>query len=567
MDICNFIQLHKIFIDQTKYIIINTITDTYICQDDLENILIGLNFNIIKINYINKYQIDYIFDNKFISIEASNIETAHILRIIKSKFNSYNSYIYHNHNSIKKYYFEHDVLGDFLIELNNLIRLNIFDFCTCCGNLLEISGLNKIDICSRNTCDHNIFKYPIDNSLTKIALYDPLTLMILSKLLLESILHPKGQQLMLSIPKLPNVQNYNEYVNFISNNLDIKKIETLLTNIKNIKENDVDTINELYIYDNLGSNLYLLVKLACTDNYFSIRTQTTLDNYSNTNIKLRLIENIGENLDASSIQLLELNYPAHIENSFNTGYYLYHGSSHHNWYYIIKNGLKIMSGTQFMINGSAYGNGIYTSNNFNTSLSYSKGALFNLLGITNHNFNMIGIFEILNPDQYPKNNIVVIKSERDILLRKIIICSNNFSSSQFLDNYFMHNQNYYNFKCNNIPKEINNYSNCEIRLNREYELLLLNKLIDDIKIVEINKIWEILIGKQTNNIQIKIRLIFNDYPICPPTIKLLENQIKLKAKLKITNDNILLLDEINPINWTIKNNLANIIGKLNKYIG
>jgi hypothetical protein len=563
MDIHDFIQLHKIFIDQPNYNIINTIIDMthiYICQEDLENILIETNLNYIKINYINRYQIFFQIDNQYIYMDASNLDSTHILRIIKSKFNNY---IYNEQNSITKYYFEPDVLGDFLTELNNLIKSNIFDYCTCCGNYLEVLGLDKIDTCSKNSCKQSTFYYPVDNSLTKIALYDPLTLWILSKLLLESISHPKGQQLMISIPKLPNVNNYQEYVQFVQNNLDIRKIENLLANIKNLKENDFDTINEIYIFENLGSNLYLLVKLACTDNYFSIRTQTTLDNsfdgnFINTNIGFRLIKNIEENLDSSSIQLLELNYQAHMENSFNTGYYLYHGAPIYAWYYIIKKGLKVMSGTQFMANGAACGNGIYTSCNFNTSLGYCKGGVLNVLGI----------FEILNPTQYPKNNVVVIKYEKDILLRKLIIFSNIFSSSQFLDNYFIQNQTKgnYNLKQNNLPEEINNYSNCEVRLNKEYELLLVNKLIDDIKIIKINQIWEIILSNQTKtNTKIKIQLIFNDYPICPPTIKLLDNKIKVLPIIKVTNDNILLIDDTNPINWTIKNNLANIIGKLNKF--
>lgn len=550
MEIVNFIQIHKILIVQSNYIIKNTVSDIYICQKDLENILIETNSKTIKIEYLNKFKMIYSFDNKIILINTLNIESTHILRIIKSKLNNY---IFNNQNSIDKYYFESDVLGEFLIELNNLLKLNIFDYCTCCGNSLEIFGLNKIDTCSKNSCKECIYFYPIDYSLTNIILYDPLTIWILSFLLLESIRHPKGNEIMTSIPKLPGVNNYQEYSQYVKNNLDIMKIENFLLNIKNLKKsNNINIINEIYIFKNLGSNLYLLVKLACVNNYFLIRTQTTLDNAkSNTNIGFRLINNVRENFDSNSIQLLELNYPAYTENSFNTEYYLYHGAPIYAWHYIIKNGLKIMSGTQFQANGAAYGNGIYTSCNFNTSLTYCKNGLLNVLGI----------FEILDCSKYPKNNIVVIKSEKDILLRQLIIVSKNFTNGNFLDNYFIKNQ----IKISNNLKKNNMYSNCEVRLNKEYELLLLSNHIDDIKIIKTNQIWEIILMNQIYG-YIKIQLNFYDYPIYPPTIKLLENKIKLLPKLKITIDNILLMDETNLNKWTIKNNLVDIIGKLNKYI-
>ena len=76
MNISDFIQLHKIFIDQSNYNITNTITQIYICQEDLENILMEWNSNLVKINYLNKYQIEYIFDTIYNIkvIEESRIE-------------------------------------------------------------------------------------------------------------------------------------------------------------------------------------------------------------------------------------------------------------------------------------------------------------------------------------------------------------------------------------------------------------------------------------------------------------------------------------------------------------
>jgi hypothetical protein len=50
---------------------------------------------------------------------------------------------------------------------------------------------------------------------------------------------------------------------------------------------------------------------------------------------------------------------------------LYHGSAIQNWYAIVRHGLKSMSKTLLQKNGAAHGHGIYLSNDFNLSKTYS----------------------------------------------------------------------------------------------------------------------------------------------------------------------------------------------------
>jgi len=50
----------------------------------------------------------------------------------------------------------------------------------------------------------------------------------------------------------------------------------------------------------------------------------------------------------------------------------WHGSGFGNWHSIMRNGLKNLSRTKYMTSGAAYGEGIYFSPNFSTSLSYSR---------------------------------------------------------------------------------------------------------------------------------------------------------------------------------------------------
>ena len=54
--------------------------------------------------------------------------------------------------------------------------------------------------------------------------------------------------------------------------------------------------------------------------------------------------------------------------------FLYHGSNCENWYSIIRNGLKNMSNTEWMLNGQKYGSGIYCSDSLKTSFDYAHGA-------------------------------------------------------------------------------------------------------------------------------------------------------------------------------------------------
>ncbi|KAK3597912.1 hypothetical protein CHS0354_042250 [Potamilus streckersoni] len=52
--------------------------------------------------------------------------------------------------------------------------------------------------------------------------------------------------------------------------------------------------------------------------------------------------------------------------------FAFHGSSIENWHSIIRKGLIVASGTKHMVNGAAYGNGIYLSPHASTSFGYSR---------------------------------------------------------------------------------------------------------------------------------------------------------------------------------------------------
>ena len=91
---------------------------------------------------------------------------------------------------------------------------------------------------------------------------------------------------------------------------------------------------------------------------------------------------------------------------------MFHGSGMENWFSIIRNGIKIASGSKIMTTGAAYGTGIYASDNFSTSLGYARG-----------NLAMLGVFEVKGDRRtYCKGgSIYVIPDDKILILRYILV--------------------------------------------------------------------------------------------------------------------------------------------------
>ena len=75
-----------------------------------------------------------------------------------------------------------------------------------------------------------------------------------------------------------------------------------------------------------------------------------------------------------------------------------------------------------------------------------------------------------------------------------------------------------------------------------------------------NLSWNVIILNKKYG-EITLKIIFNNYPINPPTLKHISQN-----KKKLFVDDTIMFDELNPVNWTINNNLSKIITKINKYI-
>jgi ubiquitin-conjugating enzyme E2 Q len=122
------------------------------------------------------------------------------------------------------------------------------------------------------------------------------------------------------------------------------------------------------------------------------------------------------------IRQFRFTYSKNIESHFNgkNTVYRYHGTSAENLTPIMANGLKNCSGTDLMINGAVYGNGIYLSDNFNLSLGYCRELVNGQLAML--------IYEVIDDPKWLKTTgIYVVDDENALILRYLIIINRNDS--------------------------------------------------------------------------------------------------------------------------------------------
>lgn len=116
-----------------------------------------------------------------------------------------------------------------------------------------------------------------------------------------------------------------------------------------------------------------------------------------------------------------------------SGHIAYHGSSVMNWYSIVYNGLFVAKGAQ-IVNGAAYGTGIYLSDSCSFSMSYS------MRGGTGCNM-VMGVFQVDECiDKFKKaGNIYVVPDEKKVCLRYLIYMKAGYDTKvcESIDKYFI----------------------------------------------------------------------------------------------------------------------------------
>ncbi len=487
--------------------------------------------NIHKIEYqscnINYYddllKINYSFDidKSIINFEITSLNdiSFHIKRLLNIK-------------KISQFKTKENDITDFLFLLNNLIE-NAFDYCTICSIELKIKGFNKINCCDNSNCIKTSYQTVIDNKVTDAYKQDPHVFLFLLNILIAGTTHPKGDKIYKPLPMINDINDLNGVIELIKKNNNFLNSNEIVK-ILNESDTDFDLLTKTNI------KVYSILKNAISNNHFSMSSKNDIE---------MIKSNKYTKIDLNGIKLIHISYSADIENKFMQKYFLFHGSKIYSWYPIIKNGLRVMSGTEFQANGAAYGNGIYFSDSLHMSHSYASN---------NHNeLNVVGVFEVLEePSKYKKNNgIFVIDDDKIILLRTLVLTNNNIIPKYLTD---------YLLKEMPIVKQTNKINVITLknkRLSIEYNKLLKLDFITKIQIQN-QSLWQIDF-KPIKSIDVSVEIIFSNYPLNPPIVKIINTKIidiKIINKLNYSNDHLNNL--INPSNWKITSNLIDIMIKL-----
>lgn len=480
-----------------------------------------------KITYLNKQiEIKYIYTEEFkklnLNIQTNDIISLNIKRLLETK-------------KLLEIKFDENVITEFLFVLVDVIE-KYFNYCSNCGCELKIKGIEKLSCCENSNCLIMSYQMVLDNKVITFYKQDPTVFFFLLNIMINGTSHPKGEMAFKPLPLIKNISNINEFKKILENEKNLL-MEKKLKPILDESETDLELINKI------NPIVYSILKNAISNNYFSMSSRDNID----------ILKKYGKtttNTTSNSIRFIHINYSADIENKFTQKYFLFHGSGISSWYPIVKNGLKVMSGTAMMANGAVYGNGIYFSDSFQMSYGYS-GINANIV----NNERVVGVFEILeDPNKYKKSNsIFVINDDTVILLRTLILINS----------------------CSSIPKDISDYFLKELPKQKQANKLNVGMLKNKRLLGEHKKLSELYFVKEINIIDqwkwnislilkdtiITIGIEFSNYPINPPILKL-NDDIKING-LVGDNKNI-SIDLINPANWKITNNLSQIITILHK---
>ena len=226
--------------------------------------------------------------------------------------------------------------------------------------------------------------------------------------------------------------------------------------------------------------------------------------------------------------------------------YLFHGSRMENWYSMIKNGIKVCSGTKLQVNGAAYGNGIYLSNSIQFSMSYSDTGI-------------MGVFEVCGDrDQYKKTSqIYVVPKESQLILRyficydtinknNIISQINNFFSTEIYKKKEAVKKKKVQFSNGRLMNEINNLLGDKFTLGKE-----MNVINIDLKPNDFDKdltLYRDLIKYKIPKVQLEMR-IPKGYPFEPPFVWL-KNPVFKNRTGHVTDGGSICVDFLTAAAWS-----------------
>ena len=338
-------------------------------------------------------------------IDVEKISDAAMFNIIKGYF--VNDVTNKNHKIIFKH----------LIQVLPCIKLH----CVSCGRKLLYPSDNFM------SCEHKMCKYKLDelttgNEVTEMYQNKKNILEMLLVTAVAAIKSSRKENIFEPFPPrfLDNSDQFIQRGELSAlNDVVLRKnfgiISVLLSklNVAIIMSKIKKATSDQELSDVLGADLYYLVRFIVKSNKTDLKTVKLFDTIEDKDIK---------QFSVVHPHTQEEKFKTHTKGKTS---FLFHGSSFENWYSILRNGIKIMSGTKLMVNAAAYGTGVYLSDSFAFSCDYSaRGSYKDII---------VAVFEI-NGDkrQYKqRTNIYVINNGDDLILRYLLLLPRN--------NYKQHN--------------------------------------------------------------------------------------------------------------------------------
>jgi len=409
--------------------------------------------------------------------------------------------------------------------LKKIISKGYTCFCTMCGKDIPIS--HKISSC--DVCYDKFMISLTDNTITQNYNHDSLCVLLHLKIAISSLNSDRHKTIFNPFP-------------IVYNNFDVIRDIAFTYNEEQFIQAVTTSENDNILYTKLGV-LYGFIKYVLLSNKTYIRSEKII-----TNNKI-FDEDDGLTFEKTKFLNFQIIHDDETEKMYRTNipYFLVHGSKLENWYSIMRNGLKNYSGTAQMVNGQAYGPGIYLSDKFNFSYGYSMKYQKHT---SNDKLCIIGVVQLLDdPKNYLKcPNIYVVPDEKRIILRNMIVTNGKHLDE--IQTYIM------DTRIKEILSYSKNYDSILLkRLNQEEKFIKTKCNFKDVIIDIHENIWTVHCG----DINIRITIPIN-FPNIPPLLQLTD--FVVENNVYIDQNNNVMLPEMEYLVWNSKTKLVNLVNHL-----
>lgn len=440
--------------------------------------------------------------------------------------------------------------NDYVEWLENICQISneIKNYCISCGKKLDYNS-DIFASCGSKKCKYKCEDILIDNDVYDFIIKNKAGCELLIKLTKISFKYDKtiidpfppyfinSNNINVERGTLAKLQLKNDF-NSYTNNKDFVRFGNVLNNdFKKIFDNIYETPSDNLILNKYGNDLYYFLRFI----FKSCKYEITYFN-NNTSI-YKLVCN----------EIEEKEFQNQVQKENNESCLLFHGSASKCWYSILRNGLVCLSGTIMMVNGAAYGSGIYMSPSYNFALTYSKKGMLTTSSVLNNkmlidkstdNSNLIvGVYEVAgNESKYKKTSTIYVVPEKEkCILRYLIFGDKNSNEKELIDTFYSH-KNKYKIVSKSHKKIM--YELDKIKKANIYNVELCN-----------NNIFDWLVTYEGVTINIK----FSDtFPFTPPFVYI-KKPIFTETSKYITNKGALCLEYLTEKHWLPIISIENLI--------